>query len=114
MADDEEKLSTIFGRERRHDESLVRATACRGNESFLLQSVQGTADGCPAQPETLRYDALGDARTRSELAPDDQAAQLIVHERNVGRGRLGCRPSGGNRHRAQDYRSVMVDATGAL
>src|SRR5262245_45218654 len=83
MADDQEQLASVLCGERSDDEPLVRAASDGGDESFLLQSVQGTTNRRSAQAKPVCHGTLGDARARWELSPDDQAAKLVVDERDV-------------------------------
>ena len=76
-------LLAIVARERRHDQPPLAPAPGRRDEAFLLEAVEGAADGRAAQAQPLADDALGDPRAGGELPPDDDAAQVVVGARDV-------------------------------
>ena len=105
MPDDQNDLAPIILRERRDDEALILPASDRRDEPFLLQSMQCAPHRRSAQSQSLGHGALGDARTGREVAPHDEAAQLLIDARDgigprigVGRGPLaaGERRGGGS------------------
>ena len=112
VADDQDDLAPVILRERRDDEALILPASDRGDEAFLLQAMQCTAHRRATQAEPLRHRTLGDARTRREVAPHDEAAQLLIDARDRVGSRIGvaedahCR---GGRRRGRSARGAPRD-----
>ena len=83
VSHDEVHLLAVVAGERCDDEAPLASFAGRGDEALLLETVEGAAHRCATQPETFGDDALGDARAGRELAPDDDAAQVVIGARDV-------------------------------
>ena len=82
MADDQDDLAAVVLREWRDDEALILAAPHGRDEPFLLQSVQGAAYGSAAQAQALRDCTLGDTGPRWQVAPYDEAAELLIDPRD--------------------------------
>jgi hypothetical protein len=73
MSDEGIHLLAILHREWRDDQPTFAAAAHGVDESLLLEAMERTAYRRPTQSQPLGDDALGDAGSRGELAPDDHA-----------------------------------------
>jgi hypothetical protein len=78
VADDENDLTTVLLRQRRHDEPLILPAAHGRDEPFLLQAMQRAAHRRSTQSQAFGDGTLGDAGARGQMPPHDQAPQFLI------------------------------------